>query len=76
MRIIFLPIFLVIFLLNFQNSAIALTFNQYYELSECVDTYRTFRQYKKNLQKFKEGKNNYIGRLDRGELLIIVKKII
>ena len=57
MRIIFLPIFLVIFLLNFQSSAIALTFNQYYELSECVDTYRTFRQYKKNLQKCYNQKN-------------------
>ena len=57
MRIIFLPIFLVIFLLNFQSSAIALTFNQYYELSECVDTYRTFKQYKKNLQKCYNQKN-------------------
>lgn len=36
----------------------------------------SFEDDKKNLQKFKEGKNNYIGRLDRGELLIIVKKII
>ena len=57
MRITFLPVFLVIFLLNFQSSAIALTFNQYYELSECVDTYRTFRQYKKNLQKCYNQKN-------------------
>jgi len=36
----------------------------------------SFEDDKKNLQKFKEGKNNYIGRLDGGELLIIVKKII
>ena len=57
MKIILLPIFFVIFLLNFQSSAIALTFNQYYELSECVDTYRTFRQYKKNLQKCYNQKN-------------------
>jgi len=57
MRIIFLPIFLVIFLINFQSSAIAVTFNQYYELAECVDNYRTFRQYKKNLQKCYNQKN-------------------
>jgi SAM-dependent methyltransferase len=36
----------------------------------------SFEEDKKNLQEFKEGKNNYIGRLDMGELLIIVKKII
>ena len=51
MRLFSLSFFLVIFLFNFQSNAIAVTFNKYYELAECVDSYKTFRQYKKNLQK-------------------------
>lgn len=39
------------------NSSKAITFNNFYELSECVDYYNSFNQYKKNLQNCYKNKN-------------------